>query len=120
MTKSPRFGFAIEYVSDVATARDFYVNTLGLKVEREHPTFVQFDRFAIASDQPLEGDGSQPELYWLVDDAQAALAEISRTGEISLPLTHQPFGDVFGVKDPTGRTLFLLQLAQNRPSQAVG
>lgn len=40
MTATPRFGFALEYVSDVEAVKRFYVDVLGLEVEREHPTFV--------------------------------------------------------------------------------
>ena len=71
-----RFGFALEYVPDVATARRFFVDVLGLEVERDHPTFIQFKakdgaRYAIASDQPMDQTGG-PELWWLVDDVNAA------------------------------------------------
>lgn len=40
MTATPRFGFALEYVTDVEAVKRFYVDVLGLEVEREHPTFV--------------------------------------------------------------------------------
>ena len=68
---SARFGFALEYVTDVPATRDFFVNVLGLKVERDHPTFVQFAdvggaSYAIASDERM--DPSQtgvPELWWV-------------------------------------------------------
>lgn len=113
-----QFGFAIEYVSDVEAAKRFYTDVLGLEVQRTHPTFVQFDHFAIASDPPLGGK-QETELYWLVEDAEAAFSNLPAGSEVTLPLTHQPYGKVFGVKGPTGRPCFLLELAQDRPSQAV-
>jgi hypothetical protein len=59
------------------------------------------------------------ELYWLVDDAEAAFAELSPKAEVSLPLKQMPFGKVFGVKDPAGQPRYLIELAQNRPSRRV-
>ncbi len=55
MTGTPKFGFILEYVSDIETAKSFYTDVLGFKVERYHPTFVQFEHFAIASDESLSG-----------------------------------------------------------------
>jgi len=112
------FGFVLEYVPDVAAATRFYVDVLGLKVEREHPTFVQFDRFAIASDESMGGRG-EPELYWLVDDAEAAFRELGGQAEVVMPLRTMPFGKVFAVGDPAGRPRYLLEFARDRPSRPV-
>lgn len=116
MSHNPRFGFAVEYVPDIEAAKRFYTDVLGLEVERYHPTFVQFDRFAIASDEPL-GGRSDVELYWLVDDAEAAINDLSRKVEVSLPLTQMPFGKVFSIRDPAGQPQYLLELAVDRPSR---
>ncbi len=115
---SPKFGFALEYVSDIEAAKSFYADVLGLEVERSHPTFVQFENFAIASDESLSGS-RQTELYWLVEDAEAAFTELSQKGEISMPLKQMPFGKVFAIQGPAGKPCFLLELANDRPSQAV-
>ena len=111
-----RFGFAVEYVSDIEAATRFYVDVLGLKVERIYPTFVQFEHFAIASDAPLGGK-QETELYWLVEDADRAYNALPTGTEVSLPLQQQPYGKVFGVKGPSGRPCFMLELAQDRPSE---
>lgn len=116
MSNQPRFGFALEYVTDIEAARRFYVEILGLEVERYHPTFVQFDSFAIASDESMSGRG-EPELYWLVDDAEAAFRDLSQKAEVSLPLKQMPFGKVFGINDPAGRPRYLVELAHDRPSR---
>ena len=84
MSIKPQFGFVLEYVTDVEAARRFYEDVVGLKVERYHPTYVQFSNFAIASDQSMTG-ARDPEIYFLVDDAEAAFARgcaraSSRTG----------------------------------------
>jgi catechol 2,3-dioxygenase-like lactoylglutathione lyase family enzyme len=118
MSNQPHFGFALEYVPDIEAAKRFYVEVLGLEVERYHPTFVQFQHFAIASDESMGGN-NEPELYWLVADAEAAFNELSQKAEVSMPLKQMPFGKVFGIKDPAGRPRYLLELAQNRPSQQV-
>lgn len=118
MPTKPRFGFALEYVTDIEAAKRFYVDVLGLEMERHHPTFVQFASFAIANDESMSGS-REPELYWLVDDAEAALKELSRKAEVSMPLRQMPFGKVFAIRDPAGRSRYLLELARERPSQAV-
>jgi catechol 2,3-dioxygenase-like lactoylglutathione lyase family enzyme len=113
----PKFGFAIEYVKDIEAAKRFYVDVLGLDVERSHPTYVQFANFAIASDEPMNGKG-ELELYWLVDDAEAAFKELSQKAQVSLPLSQRPFGKVFGIRDPDGQPRYLLEFSKDRPSQA--
>lgn len=123
MTVKARFGFPLEYVADVEQVKRFYVDVLGLEVDRDHPTFVQFKdgfggSFAIASDERL-GGGDERELYWLVEDAEGAYEQLSRTAEISMPLKHLPFGKVFAVRDPAGQPQFLIELARERPSQQV-
>src|SRR5690242_13892572 len=96
--RAPEFGFVVQYVKDIAKARHFYEKVMGLRGERSHPTFVQFDKFAIASDAPMAGNG-EPEIYWLVENAEAAFAALSSKAEVSLPLKKQPFGKVFGIRD---------------------
>ena len=115
--KTPRFGFVVEYVKDIERAQRFYTDVLGLELQRVAPSFVQFEHFAIASDESL-GSG-EPELYWLIDDAEAAWRELSTTSDIALPLTEKPFGKVFAVKDLDGRRRYLIELAAGRPGKAV-
>ncbi len=118
MAISPKFGFVIEYVTDIEAARRFYVEVVGLEVQRLAPNYIQFQNFAIASDESMSAS-RDPEIYWLVDDADGAYNELSKKSEIVMPLKQMPFGKVFGIKDPTGRPLYLLEFAQNRPSQTV-
>ncbi len=118
MSIKPRFGFALEYVPDIEAAKRFYVEVVGLEMERYAPTFVQFAGFAIASDESMSGS-RDPEMYWLVDDAEAAFGEFSQKAEVSLPLKQMPFGKLFGIKDPTGRPCYLVELARDRPSRPV-
>jgi catechol 2,3-dioxygenase-like lactoylglutathione lyase family enzyme len=116
MSVTPRFGFVVEYVDDIEAAKRFYVEVLGLEVERYHPTYVQFGTFAIANDASMSGS-RDPELYWLVDDAEEAFRELSKKAEVVAPLKQMPFGKVFSVKEPGGRPRYLLELARERPSR---
>lgn len=118
MSATPRFGFVVEYVKDIEKAKKFYTDVLGLEMQRYHPTFIQFDHFAIATDTPL-GSTGEPELYWLVDDAEAAFRELSQKAQVIAPLEQKPFGKVFSVRDADGRLRYLLELARVRPSQPV-
>lgn len=114
----PKFGFIVEYVNDIETAKNFYEDVLGLEVKRHHPVFVQFDTFAIAADEPM-ANSNEPELYWLVENAEIAFEELSQKAEICLSIEQRPFGKVFGIKTPEGRPRYLLELNQKRPSQTV-
>jgi predicted enzyme related to lactoylglutathione lyase len=120
-----RFGFPLEYVTDVQATKNFLVNVLGLKVDRDHPTFVQFSdgsgaSYAIASDERMDpAQEGVPELWWVVDNAQSAHDAMAKSAEISMPLRQMPFGTCFGVTDPSGQVHYVLEFAQQRPSQPV-
>ncbi len=118
MAINSKFGFVVEYVTDIEQAKRFYVEVLGLKVERYHPAFVQFDHFAIASDEALGGSRT-PELYWLIDDIETAFREMASQAEVIFPIQPKPFGKVFSIKDPAGQPLYLLEWAPQRPSQTL-
>jgi predicted enzyme related to lactoylglutathione lyase len=118
MSNKPQFGFHLEYVSDIESARRFYVDVLGLKVERISPEFVQFSHFAIASDESMSGT-RDAEVYWIVEDAQAAFNDISQKAEVIMPLKQMPFGKVFGIKDSAAQPLYIIEFAQERPSEPV-
>jgi catechol 2,3-dioxygenase-like lactoylglutathione lyase family enzyme len=118
MLEPPRFGFVVAYVDDIRAAKRFYVDVFGLEVEREAPNFVQFDRFAIASDDSMDGR-RQLEPYWLVNDAEAEVRELRGKASICMELRALPFGKVFGVSDPTGQPRYFVELARDRPSKAV-
>ncbi len=118
MGSKPVFGFVVEYVTNIEAAKSFYTDVMGLKLQRYHPTFVQFEHFAIASDKPL-GRSGEPEMYWLVNDADAAYRELSKKAKVSVPLAQKPFGKVFAIDGPDGKLRFLLELSAERPSREV-
>lgn len=117
MTEKPRFGFVVQHVKDIEASKRFYVEIFGLKAEREHPTYVQFESFAIATDEPM-GDAKE-EIYWLVDDAEAAFKSLSSKTDVCLPMKQLPFGKVFGVRDLDGNPRYVLEFAKNRPSREM-
>lgn len=114
--------FIVRHVTDIAAARAFYTEKMGLEVDVEQPGFVQFKApngapFAIslASADPvaaeLPGGHSEPlELWWYVDDADTTYAELKDNGvEIVFPPKDMPFGRAFAIQDPTGAHCFILQ-----------
>jgi catechol 2,3-dioxygenase-like lactoylglutathione lyase family enzyme len=118
-----RFAFAIEYTQDIPGTKRFFTDVLGLQVDRDHPTFVQFKdangaAYAIASDAPMD-TGDAPELWWVVDNAEAACAEMSKSAELAMPLRELPFGKCFGIKNPNGQIHYMLEFAAQRPSQQL-
>ena len=122
-TTRANFAFTLEYVSDVEGTKRFLVDVLGLEVEREAPEFVQFKaaangtNFAIASDARMDPDVHGLEVWWLVDDADAAFKEMSSQAEVSMQPRQKPFGSVFGIKDPSGQVHYMVELPRNRPSK---
>jgi len=113
-----KFAFVLEYVADLATARRFYTEVLGLEAEREHPTFIQFSSFAIAKLEPGTS-AHAPELYWSVDDLDSAFTEISKHTTVLEAPKDAPFGRMFVVKDPDGEKRFVVEFAKHRPSKKV-
>ena len=114
----PKFGFIVEYVKDIEKSKNFYAETMGLKIIRECPVYVEFETFAIASDEPMQ-KGAKQEIYWLVEDINSIFNSISKKAEICLSIKQEVFGQVFGVKNPDGEPCYILELAKNRPSKEL-
>jgi len=104
--------FVMLYVPDIEKARAFYTEKLGLVVEDEQPTFVQFKQnadmgaiFSLAEQadvSPYKG----VELWWMVDNADATYATlVNRDVEIVSQPSDEPFGRAFSVKDPAGNVI---------------
>lgn len=118
MPPNTRFALAVRYVQDMPAARRFYVDVLGLKPEREHAAFIQFDHFALAADAPL-GDDRAAELCWLVEDIDAAWAALQGQAPVRMALKDLPFGRIFCIQDADGHPVYVMQWAAQRPSHAV-
>ncbi|MFN8483174.1 MAG: VOC family protein [Anaerolineae bacterium] len=110
--------FVLMHVPNVADAIPFYTDVMGLEIEDRQPGFVQFKAGPGAANFALsEGQGEPIELWWFVADAEAARVGLAQSGadEVS-PIQAMPFGRVFTTRDPSGRTLYMLELGQ--PQQA--
>lgn len=123
MGNSYRYSMTVEYVPDMEAAKRFYSEVLGLEIERDFPTFVQFRdaagvNYAIANDEPLS-DGQAREIYWVTDDAEQTHADLAGRGVETSAVREMPFGKVFSVTDPAGQPNFLIEFAAQRPSQPV-
>jgi predicted enzyme related to lactoylglutathione lyase len=108
--------FVLAHVSDLATARAFYTETLGLTVAAEQPGFVQFAQpggkgawFALSESADAR-PFSDPELWWYVDDADAVSAQLAQRGVAIVEQPHDmPFGRVFTIHDPAGAAIYMLE-----------
>ena len=113
--ESTGLNFVVVHVSDLAAARDFYTEKLGLVVNNEDPGFITFVQpggagatFALQEDAPARAF-EQPELWWYVKNADAAHAALAAKHVELGPLVDQPFGRTFTFQDPAGNTLYVLQ-----------
>jgi predicted enzyme related to lactoylglutathione lyase len=113
--------FVIVHVNDIEEARNFYTEKLGLEVEDEAPNFLQFKQpggdgatLAVSHEPSIRpAQGKDIELWWFVDNADTAYADLSSKGvEIAQGLKDEPFGRTFAIKDPSGNTFYMLQLRQ--------
>jgi len=108
--------FVLAHVADLAAARAFYTEKLGLTVAAEQPGFVQFAQpggkgawFAL-SESANARTFSDPEFWWYVDDADVACADLNGRGvEIAEQPHDMPFGRVFTIHDPAGNILYMLE-----------
>ncbi len=111
--------FVIAHVPDVVADKRFYTEKLGFEVENELPGFVQFKQpggatFAVGSIETAN-NGTEPELWWFVDNADATYKElVSRGVEIAMPPKDEPFGRAFAIKDQAGQLRYMLQLPASR------
>jgi predicted enzyme related to lactoylglutathione lyase len=112
--------FVMLHVPDIAQARAFYTEKLGLVVEDQQSGFVMFKQnipgsavFAL-QEQPGAAPHQGVELWWLVDNADATYSTlVSRGVEIVSQPTDEPFGRAFAIKDPAGNTINMFQPPQH-------
>jgi predicted enzyme related to lactoylglutathione lyase len=100
-------------VTDLAAAKKFYANVLGIAPYFEEPFYVGFNvgGFELGLDPDIDGviPGNSVVAYWGVRDAAAAhkrLLALGATeaepvkevgGGIKVGMVHDPFGNCFGV-----------------------
>ncbi len=108
--------FVILPVRDIAKARAFYTEKLGLTVKGAQPGFVQFEQpegagatFAL-SEAADAAPTAAPELWWYVDSADATHAALVKAGvTIASAPRDEPFGRTLSITDPEGNTVYMLQ-----------
>ena len=113
--------FVLIHTNNIEEARAFYTEKLGLEIEDQAPNFLQFKQpggqgatLAISQEPDIQpGQGKDIELWWFVENADATYAEMTSKGiEIAQERKDEPFGRTFAIKDPSGNTLYMLQLRQ--------
>lgn len=104
--------FILLSTTDIAKARAFYVETLGMAVESETAAFLQMT----ASGEPglslafttRESDVATTGrvLWWQVDDIEALRARLAAAGvRITAEPQDEPFGRTLSFADPEGNIL---------------
>ena len=108
--------FVMLYVPDIEQARTFYTEKLGLVVEDQQPTFVQFKQHAgigaifALEKQPDASPYKGVELWWMVDNADTTYTTLVSHGvEVVGQPSDEPFGRAFTIKDPAGNNINLFQ-----------
>jgi predicted enzyme related to lactoylglutathione lyase len=108
--------FVILHVRDLAQARTFYTEKLGLTVKGAQPGFVQFEQpggrgatFALIEAADATPTAA-PELWWYVDNLDATPATLVKAGvPIASAPKDEPFGRTLALTDPEGNTVYMLQ-----------
>jgi predicted enzyme related to lactoylglutathione lyase len=105
----------VDTVADVAAARAFYLEKVGLTIDTDTEGFVQFSapnsaKFGISAGRD-DTRAEKVELWWVVDDADKSFAELQASGvEVIFAPKDLPFGRAFAIKDTAGDSCYLLQL----------
>lgn len=114
-------GFSGFSVDDIPTAKQFYADTLGLRVTEENGMLtlhIAGDRPTLVYPKPDHTPATFTILNFPVDDVDAAVDELSARG---VEFEKYPVGDPKGImrdngpaiawfKDPAGNTLSVIQL----------
>ena len=103
-------------VTDLAVARQFYVEQLGFEISFEHQEDertgligVRRGSIAMTLDCPMSGHGRDACVSLEVESADRYYAEWSARIEIRQPVREEPWGArTFGVIDPFGNTIFVI------------
>lgn len=111
--------FVFLLVPDMAEARTFYVETLGMEVETESPAFLQLAQpggagaslgIGVGAGLTAPHTAALEEIWWTVEDTDAVHALLVERGVriVSAP-KDQPFGRTCSFSDPAGNILNIFQ-----------
>lgn len=118
-TKFGPLSFIFLLVPDMPAARQFYVETLGMAIETESPTFLQLARpggagaslgIGVGAGLDAPHTAGLEEIWWTVEDTDAVHAMLIERGVriVSAP-KDQPFGRTCSFADPAGNILNIFQ-----------
>ena len=107
--------FILLHTTDIAKARAFYGDALGMAVEAESPMFLQVAAssgpgvsLGISATEAVTLTGRI--LWWQVDDVEALRARLAERGiHITAELKDEPFGRTLSFADPEGNILSAYQ-----------
>lgn len=107
--------FILLHTTDIAKARAFYVDALGMAVEAESPLFLQVAAsggpgvsLGISTTEAVTLTGRI--LWWQVGDVDALRARLIERGvRITAELKDEPFGRTLSFANPEGNILSVYQ-----------
>lgn len=121
MLADSRLVYLFLYVRDLAVAREFYADVLGLEVLEEDGACVKFDAGqAILALNRAEDFGvvlpdrrdNSTDIVFLVDDVEAVRAGLEARGVRFLPTDHYSVGAIADFYDPDGHWLTLYETSE--------
>ena|SRR6266496_2562739 len=91
--------------------RSFYHDVLGLAITYENPHFANLQgrgvSIALHAERAAHSSGDNWHIEFLVDDIDAAVAELSRRGVVTAPIRDESFGRIATFRDPEGNEIGL-------------
>ncbi len=98
---------------DVAAARAWYQEVLGIAPYFDEPFYVGFNvgGFELGLDPDAKPAGGDAQAYWGVSDAKAAYARLCELGARADTAPHEVGGGIWvgSVKDPFGNVLGIIE-----------
>ena len=99
------------WTRDFGAMRAFYHEVLGLPITYENPHFVNLQgrgaSIALHAEREEHSSGDNWHIEFLVDDLDAAVAELSRRGVATDPIREESFGRITTFRDPEGNEIGL-------------
>ena len=110
---APALNYVLFFVADIEASAAFFTNSLGFALDpsQSNPTFRQFDSGSGGATIGLfQSDDQTPppgevELYLGTPDIAALREAWVGRGLAATPIVQMPFGKIFEVQTPDGRTL---------------
>ena len=97
------------WTRDFHAMRSFYHDVLGLTITYENPHFANLQgrgaSIALHAEREAHSSGDNWHIEFLVDDLDAAVAELSRRGLVTDPIREESFGRITTFRDPEGNEI---------------